>query len=165
VPSEDRAEALVIRAERGEEGWSSSPEPMQPGKVARLVSELSHLEGRDILADRLEAAELERYGLSPPRTILRVLGKPAGEGAEPPVLAEVQLGDVDPAQGIPARTPAREAVYRLDPALAEHVPVSLEAFRERFRSEEESKPVPEEPAGTAPLDGAEEPEAAEDEGS
>jgi hypothetical protein len=159
VPAENQAEAVVIRLERGEAGWTSSPEMMQPGRAARLVSELSRLEARDIVADRLEAAELEALGLAPPQTVVRVLGKPAEAGGEAPELAEVELGVLDPERGIAARTPERETVYRLDPALAEHVPVSLEAFRERFRSEEEAKP---EGGETSPR-AEEEAEAAEDE--
>jgi hypothetical protein len=124
------AEETTITGERGEEGWKTTPEPMQPGKASRLVSELSRLRAKDILAESMGEAELAALGLSPPRAVVRVWG-------ETEKVAEVHLGQPDEARGIPARVPERETVYTLEGALAEHVPVSLEAFRERFRGEEE----------------------------
>jgi len=80
-------------------------------------------------------AEQAALGLDPPRVRLRVLGE-AAEGEAAPVLGEVLLGDADHARGIVARSAASERIYRLDFALAEHVPVSLEALRNRFLSKE-----------------------------
>jgi hypothetical protein len=140
--SEDSQEATVIVAVRGEEGWTSTPEPMQPGKVARAVSELSRLEASDILAEAMNAEGLAALGLSPPTTVVRVFGA-ADDGSEP-VLAELFLGSSDPERGIFALVPGRDTVYALDTGLAEHVPISLEAFRNRFVSDEaESDPAPE----------------------
>lgn len=133
--SEDSQEAIVIVAVRGEEGWTSTPEPMQPGKVARAISELSRLEASDILAEAMDAEGLAALGLSPPTTVVRVFG--AGEDGSEPVLTELFLGRSDPERGIFARVPGRDTVYALESGLAEHVPISLEAFRNRFASDEE----------------------------
>lgn len=128
----EAGEPLALRAERADGSWSSAPEPIDPGKAVRLVAELSHLRGEQILADAMGPDERVAAGLSPPRVSIRVLGVPVDEGDEPPVLAEVLLGRFDDA-GIVARAADGETVYRLDYALAEHLPVSLEAFRNRFR--------------------------------
>jgi hypothetical protein len=152
--------ASAITGERGEEGWKTEPEPMQPGKASRLVSELSRLRGNDILAESMGPAELAALGLSPPRVIVRVWGEPGPEGAEAPKLAEVHLGAPDEAHGIPARVPDRETVYALDGGLAEHIPLGSEAFRERFAGEEEPEPAQKpaaEGAGGDLLEGAETP--------
>jgi hypothetical protein len=53
------------------------------------------------------------------------------------VLTEIFLGRSDPERGIFARVPGRDTVYVLESGLAEHVPISLEAFRNRFASDEE----------------------------
>jgi hypothetical protein len=126
---------LRLVAERGEAGWTSSPEPMAPGKIARLVSELSGLRAEDVEADALGQRELAALGLAPPQARFRVLGT-AEEGAEAPELGAFELGAFDSSRGILARAPGAETVYRLDYQLAEHLPVSLGAFRNRFRSAE-----------------------------
>jgi hypothetical protein len=140
------AEATVVTGERGEEGWKTEPEPMQPGKASRLVSEVSRLRAKTILAESMGESELAALGLAPPAAVVRVWADPEEEGGEAKQVAEVQLGKLDAEHGIPARVPGRETVYALDGALAEHVPVSLEAFRERFVGEAEPAPPPE-PAG------------------
>ena len=133
--AEAAQEAVVIVAQRGEDGWTSTPEQMQPGKAARIVSELSRLEAADILAESMGAQSLTVLGLSPPQTIVRVFGSD-DEGGEP-LLAEIFLGRTDSERGIFARVPDRDIVYALETTLAEHVPVNLEAFRNRFVSEEQ----------------------------
>ncbi|MEN8183739.1 MAG: DUF4340 domain-containing protein [Myxococcota bacterium] len=132
--TESAQEAVVIVAERGEQGWETQPERMQPGKIARLVSELSRLEAQDIIAEKLGDEERAALGLSPPRLVVRVHGE--AEDGERPLLAELFLGDADPERGIYAQVPGDDLVYSLDFELAEHLPVSLEAFRNRFMSEE-----------------------------
>jgi len=130
------AGAHVVIAEHGEDGWTSSPEVLAPGRVARIVAELSSLDGVDLIADSMDADALADLGLELPNVLLRVRG--AGEDDGPgPVLAEVMLGEVDPDRGIAARVRDSERVYRIDYALAEHLPVSLEALRNRFLSKEE----------------------------
>ncbi len=141
---------VAITATRGDSGWSTSPEATAPGRVARLVSELSGLTASDILFEEADAERLRSLGLSPPVTILSVFGaeppegETASEGETPagaPKLAEIQLGRVLGDEGIVARAAGDPTVYRLDLALAEHIPVSLEAFRNRFRSEEQPETV------------------------
>jgi hypothetical protein len=149
---------VAIQAERNEAGWTSQPEPMAPGLAARLVTELSRLRGDDIAADSMGERELASVGLAPPRALLRVFGDPAEAGGEAPKLAEVWLGELDAKRGIFARRADAPTVFLLDAALAEHVPVSLEAFRNRFVSKEPPA------AAGAPEAGPELPEEVEDVG-
>jgi len=80
-------------------------------------------------------AELAAIGLAPPHTTLRVFGAaPAGDG-EAPELAKLIFG-VDQGDAVFAQVPGRETVYRVSSKLAEHVPISLEAFRNRFVAKE-----------------------------
>ena len=55
----------------------------------------------------------------------------ASEDDSEGLIAEIQLGDLRD-DGIPARTPDRETIFLLDAELAEHIPLSLEAVRNRF---------------------------------
>jgi len=128
--------AHVVLAERGEDGWVSSPENLAPGKAARIVAELARLRGSDIVADAMGEEEQRRLGLDPPRVRFRVRAAGA-EDAEGPVLADVWLGDLDAERGIVARSGDRDRIYRIDFALAEHLPVSAEALRNRFQSKED----------------------------
>lgn len=140
----DVGDPVAITAVRGEEGWTSEPERMAPGKLPRLVSELARLRAKDIVADELGEDELRAVGLSPPNTIITVLGElpeDAAEGAAAPVLAEIHIGRVE-GESILARAAGDPTVYRLGYELAEHVPVSLEAFRNRFGSEEVEPELP-----------------------
>jgi hypothetical protein len=139
--------AHVVIAEHGDDGWTSSPEQLAPGRAARMVAELSTLHGSDIVAESATPAELKKLGLDPPNVTLRVRGKAKGDELGP-VLAEVQLGNVDHEKGIVARRADQERIYRIDYELAEHLPVSLEALRNRFVSKQkgdEAQPAPDEP--------------------
>jgi hypothetical protein len=167
---EAKAESRVVTVtgERGDSGWTTAPEAMAAGAVDRLVSELSRLEAVDIAAEEVGAAELAGLGLAPPRVAIRVEGaapeaeeaKDGSEGAAPPRLAEVQIG-VQRGKHLIARRPDRATVFLLDSVVAEHLPVDLEAFRNRFVSKEpvaaEAETAPAEP-GT---EGAAAPEASE----
>jgi hypothetical protein len=135
---------VAVTANRSDEGWSSSPEKTAPGKLARLVSELSKLDAGDILADDASELDLATLELAPPNVILTVLGgsEEAAEGDEEaspsaPQLAEIHLGRIEGSEWIVARAIGDPAVYRLEYELAEHVPISLDAFRSRFLAEEE----------------------------
>jgi hypothetical protein len=162
---------IAIRAERsGDAGWDSSPEKFASGRLAEVVSELSRLQAADILAESMGEKELEKLGLSPPHTIITVLGAPPPsgkapgeasekdakeEGGEPlppaaPRLAEIHLGNVTP-KGVAARAVGDPVVYRLDLETAERLPVSLDAFQTRFKEQPAAAPEPSpgEP-GTAP---------------
>lgn len=149
---------VAITAERTDEGWVSSPETLAPAKVARLVSELSNLEAEDILSEDASEEDLEELGLSPPQTVVSVFGEAPGaegesESVGAPRLAEIHVGNVEGSEWIVARAAGDPTVYQLSYELAEHLPVSLEAFRNRFLADEEetSEVLPE----AAPLGAAE----------
>jgi hypothetical protein len=141
----DATNVVTIVGKRTESGWETEPEPMAAGAAARLVAELARLEAAEIAADEVGAQELAGLGLAPPRAGIRVYGK-APEGGEEPVLADVQLG-VQTADRVIARRADRPTIFRMDAAKAENVPVSLDAFRNRFVSKEapeaEPQPMPE----------------------
>jgi hypothetical protein len=102
---------VAITVTRGDAGWSASPGEQ----------------------------ELRGLGLSPPNVILSVFGEVAQQGGDEPgvapKLAEVHIGGSYGPDGIIARAVGDPVVYRLDYELAEHIPVSLEAFRNRFVDE------------------------------
>jgi hypothetical protein len=163
---------VAIRAERGEAGWTSTPEPFAPDQLASVVSELSQLAADDIVAESMGEQQLEKLGLSPPNTIITVLGptpaapadaKEAAEGGSEPLppsaprLAELHLGNLTP-EGVAVRAAGNPIVYRLDLETADRLPVNLEAFRTRF-SAPPPEPAPAEPPG---LPGLPPPQAAED---
>jgi hypothetical protein len=139
----EEGDPVAITAVRGDAGWTASPETVAPDKLARLVSELSRLRAEDIAADEVGEQELRGLGLSPPNVILSVFGEAPQESAgtaEPgiaPKLAEVHIGGSYGPDGIIARAAGDPIVYRLDYELAEHIPVSLEAFRNRFADGED----------------------------
>jgi len=140
---------IAVTANRSDEGWSSSPEKTAPGKLARLVSELSKLDAGDILTDDISELDLAALELAPPNVILTVLGgsEEQAEGDDeappsPPRLAEIHLGRIEGSEWIVARAIGDPAVYRLEYELAEHVPVSLDSFRSRFQAEEEPSVEP-----------------------
>jgi hypothetical protein len=135
------AGAHVVIAEHGEDGWTSSPELLAPGRAARMVAELSTLHGSDIVADAMSEAEQAALGLVPGHVVLRVRGEAGAEGGPGEVLAEVVLGEADHEHGIAARALGSDRIYRIDYELAEHLPISLEALRNRFLSKEEAAPA------------------------
>lgn len=146
---------VVIRARSTDSGWESEPESFAPGALSRLVSALSRLEAASVLAEEASPEQLETLGLAPPETVISVFGaEPEEEGETaggPPRLAEVHLGRASP-EGIAARTPERETVFELDIELADRIPVSLDAFRSRFRADPEPAAEPAgEPGDLFPL--------------
>ena len=129
--------AVAITATRDDEGeWSSAPEAMDPEKIRTLVDELARLRARDILADAMGPEELRGVGLEPPNATLLVRGEDANAA-----LAEVRLGVVREGGGIVAQAAGTPMVYELDPALAEYLPASLDAFRTRFVKKPEPPPA------------------------
>ncbi len=133
---EGERESVAIHGRRDEEGgWVTEPEALAPGRAARLLSELSGLEAVDIAADAMGAKELRSLGLAPPHATIRVFGKPAEGEEEAPLLAELRLGRLEPEHGVAAQHDDDPVVYWIDAKLAEHLPISLEAFRNRFRAE------------------------------
>ncbi len=153
---------VVITGERGDTGWTSRPETFAAGKLSSVVSDLARLEAHDVVAESMGPDELAALGLSPPATVITVLGErdEAGEGegddAARPVLAELHLGRVTP-QGVVARRAGAPEVWRLGLDATTRIPVSLEAFRTRFRAEAPPAEAPSpEPASPDPLDPTEE---------
>jgi hypothetical protein len=144
--SSKEGETLVITATRHEGAWSSTPEPMAPEKITRLVEELSRLEANDILAERVGPEELRELELDPANVTLLVYGQQEGE--QEVRLAEVRLGVVRGSRGIAAQTGENPTLFQIEADLAEHIPVSFEAFRNRFLAEQEQAP------GEAPVDGS-----------
>jgi len=130
-----RTEAVTITGLRTEAGWDTTPERMAAGLASRLIAELARLDAVDIAADEVGSEELAGLGLSPAHAAIRIFGKSPEEGGDAPVLADLQLG-VQQGDRVLAKRADRPTVFRMDAALAEHIPVSLEAFRNRFVSAE-----------------------------
>ena len=116
-------------------GWTTKPEAMAPGLASRLVAELARLDADDIAAETMGGAELAAIGLEPPRTTLRVFGAATEGSGEAPELAKLLFG-VEQGDQIFVQVPGRATVYRVRSALAEQVPITLEAFRSRFLAKE-----------------------------
>ena len=104
----------------------------------RLTAELQATEIR-IAEKRQRVRELE---LEPPNVVFEVFGEAPDDGGDGPRLAEVHLGVFRGTRGIVARSPGSDAIYELSDAVAEELPVSLPAFRNRFVAEgaEEGEP-------------------------
>lgn len=134
---------LVESISQGDAGWSvESPPPgrsLVSGKPTRLVAELSRLGGIDVVSDDGGDAERRANGLAPPAVVIRVFG--AKTAQDEPLLATVEIGHHD-AQGFVATAGPGATLYRVDPALAEHVPTSLAAWRARFLSSAAEEPAP-----------------------
>jgi len=87
---------------------------------------------------------MRRAPSSPWAAVARRLGATAAAEARPvtePVdaeapLSELRLGRLEPDRGIAAQRPDDPIVYWLADSLAEHLPVSLAAWRNRFVAEE-----------------------------
>lgn len=124
-------EAVEIVVEKGEDGWSGGDPAISPERAASLVEELAHLEGSDIVAEKLGEEELAGLGFSPARVSLIVLGRTsqAGYGVR---LVELEIGIANPERGILARNPDARKIYSLDWDLAEFLPVSFAAYQARF---------------------------------
>lgn len=130
--AEDASRVFTIEGNGSDgEGWTTKPDALKEGLAARIVAEVARLKAEDIAADAMGPDELAGIGLAPPRATLRVFGKPPAEGGEAPELAAVLFGLVKGGR-IYAKVPDRPTVYVLSDALAEHVPMSLEAYRNRF---------------------------------
>jgi len=128
--------SVAIQAHRGEDGWTSEPERFASGKLAALSGALSNLRAVDIAAESFGPDELRGAGLDPANAIYRVFGEAVegAEGEEPPLLAEVRLGALRGSEGVLAQRAGDDVVYVLDYQVAEQLPVSWEAFENRFRA-------------------------------
>lgn len=159
-------ETLELEGRRTADGWRTEPERLAAGKAGRLVRELADLEASAIVAESMGESERAALGLAPPRVRIRAWTEPGeGETGSGPLVANVALGAADAERGIAAMRAEGDEIYRLDYALAEHLPVSLEALRNRFVSAEPSgtaeageggasREVPASSGGPAPSGGA-----------
>lgn len=132
---EDSDERMLLSGELADGRWTTTPERMSPGAPARMISSLSALRAVDIIADAMGDAERKALKLEPANVELRIYGTPdQGE----PLLVELRLGTI--AAGVLyAQVPGRDTVYALEADAAEDVPVSLEAFRNRFVSQDDGE--------------------------
>jgi hypothetical protein len=144
-------EPLSIDGTIGEDGWTTTPEAMQPSKASGLVSELSLLRAESVMADALGEGELAAIGLAPPRATLRVYGAPGDDEGGGAPLADVRLGEPDVAQGIPAMRGGETTVFWLSADLLEQLPISRVAWEEGFRVVPEPEPAPELDAEADPI--------------
>jgi hypothetical protein len=129
---------------REEDTWQ--PESEQTPEVDSLrVGDLIHA------ARRVEATGLEEGSV-----VLSEVGlEPAGlrvtlrdeDGTE---LGWLELGDLSPDRGIVARSSQNERIWWLNEELGEDVPLSLDAFRNRFLEEGSPADLPTDPNGDAP---------------
>ena len=142
--SEEAGQSYVVTATAGEEGWSSSPDPIAPEKIQRLVDELSNLEAQRILAERVGPEELMGFGLSPANTTFLVYDEADA------LLAEIRLGTIRDSEGIVAQTGENAQVFEISLEHAEQLPVSLEAFQNRFIEEPEEETETEAEENPAP---------------
>lgn len=151
------SEVVTVTAVRDGDRWSVQGENLDPDKVGRLVGQLSHLQASEVLADEAGPDELAGLELDPPNASVRVFAEAEAKADEKP-LADLRIGALHGSKGIVAQRADRPEVFRLDPAVAEHLPVSLEALRNRFLK----APAPQAPAAAAAPDTANEPDEAPD---
>jgi hypothetical protein len=136
--------SIVVEGTREDGRWTTTPDEMSADRAANLVSELSRLTAESIAAESAGEAELAGLGLDPPNARFRVFGDPAAEGEAEVLLGDVALGRVDPTLGIMARSGTSGPIYVIDLELAEHLPVSFEAFQNRFLAPPEGEDAPSE---------------------
>lgn len=99
----------------------------------------------DLEATGIEEASFEPGALGLETPSVRLVFR----DEESEVLAHLDLGDVQLPDGLAARSSGSDAVWRLDPKLARDVPLSVEAFQNRWVSTP-PPPVSELAPGTAP---------------
>jgi hypothetical protein len=126
-------ETISVSVVREEGGWVSSAEPVESEQFGALVDVLSGLRAADIIAEELGPEELRAMGLDPAKAVLLVYGD--GEPAER--LAEIHLG-VAFGDGVAARVPDRDTIFKIDAARADAIPMDLEDYRARFVEQPES---------------------------
>ena len=133
----ERVETARIRGALRDETWETTPQRMRAGSASLLVSALAGLRARSIVADRMGDSELASLELKPPNARIRIFGAPAAaSGGKRSTLADLHLGTT--AGGVLyAKLPNKDTVYALPDHVAENIPVSLEAFRNRFLSEDD----------------------------
>jgi hypothetical protein len=140
--AQGQSRVVTIRGERSEDGWTTSPEVMGPGKAALMVADVAHLKADDIVADSVGASELTSLGLSPPQARIKVYGRaPAATSGEKkgaggaPLLADLLIG-VQKGDHIVTKRADRDTIFGMAASEGRNIPVSLDAFRNRFVSKE-----------------------------
>jgi len=128
--------SLSVFGNRDEGNWVTDPK-MAPGKASRFLSSLAGVVAIDIDAEKATDETLSTLGLLPPKVSITIQGD-MSEGKRD-ILAHVDLGVVDADRGIAARIQGERTVYRLHYDLAEDIPISPEAFRNRFSDESEEE--------------------------
>jgi hypothetical protein len=129
---------------REEDTWQ--PESEQTPEVDSLrVGDLIHA-ARRVEATGLEESSvvLSEVGLEPAGLRVTLRGE---DGTE---LGWLELGDLSPDRGIVARSSQNERIWWLNEELGEDVPLSLDAFRNRFLEEGSPVDPPTDPNGDAP---------------
>jgi hypothetical protein len=102
--------------------------------------------------------ELKGLHLTPARATITVYGSAPEAGGEPPQLAQILLGDLRSDRGVVAQSAGNPMVFELDYQLAEHLPVSLDAFENRFEAKPEEAAAGEGAADAEAAPGEAEPE-------
>jgi len=153
-PGAASSQSVTIEGESsGDTGWTTKPDAWAAGLAERMVAELARFKAVDIAAEKMGPDELAGVGLSPARATVRVLGKPPEGGGEAPELAKVLLG-VQKNGKLLAKVPDRDTVYLMSDEVAQHIPISLEAYRSRFVAKEPPKPAAAPAADAPPADAA-----------
>ena len=132
----DRASSapVVASVSRRDDGWLlDDGRRLVSGKPTRLIAELSKLRAVDILAETLTDAGRASFGLAPPALTIRVFGTKTAQ--DEPLLAAVEIGKSDE-NGFVATPLGGGAVYRVEAALAEHIPTQLEVWKEKWLAKE-----------------------------
>jgi hypothetical protein len=142
--------SVSLVAERGEGGWQSEPEAFGAGQIDAMVGALADLRAIDIAAESMGEDELAGVGLAPANVVFKVLGAPSEDG-EPEVLALVQLGTLRGSEGVLARRADDGTIYVIGLDESEYLPISHEAFVNRFRSDD---PAPATPPSADAADGS-----------
>ena len=133
----DGDEEVTVDASRtSDRDWAFKDEALTGGAASRLLSELSRLEGTEIVAESMGAAELAGLGLAPPRVRVRAFD---ASGAS---LADVAIGDARSDGAFVAMRDGSPLVHALAAEVASEIPVGLAAYREGFRREPEPEVDP-----------------------
>lgn len=140
LPGEAPAgETIRLSATLAAGRWQTAPEHVAEERVREIVSALSRLTARAIVAEQVGDHELAALGLAPPRMRARV----TGQGGE--VLADVSLGLRQAGRGVLAKRADSPILYRVDETVADRLPIDAADFEARFVGEVDPPDDAEEP--------------------
>jgi len=129
-----------IEARLQETGWDSDGIELDSDRIAEAIRALAQLRALTVVADEMGERELGSFGLSPAQVEIRVdsseSARASGGSAAP--LAEVMIGRLDDSRGLYAQRRGDPKIYLLDSEVAESIPISSEAFANRFVVKEEA---------------------------